>query len=42
MTWMTPDNTDNEVCEKKWKIALYQSQREVHTITARAAPGTWI
>ena len=25
--------------EKKLKIALYQSQREIHTVAARAAPG---
>ena len=25
--------------KKHWKIALYQSQREIHTVAARSAPG---
>ena len=34
-----PFNDNSMVISKKMKIALYQSQREIHTVDARAAPG---
>ena len=36
---LSQEQKKKNIKEKKLKIALYKSQREIHTVAARAAPG---